>query len=587
LPGGGETPGKGYADVTFDVTVPTDSPGRAYTRVDLDVDIRNVDLFVFDATGSGSFVERVPATAIVLQSNVAATGAATYKITARLSVSATQRTVFFVANARDAAGNDRVVIPGGLAGKNHQQIMWDGHSTGGTAATGMRTVELSPVASASGNSLDDIAPIIMWGVLRMPTISSTNNITSENVKLLRAVAAINVVDYGTGGAGIANFQILSVSAGNVATSSLVAPYKWLSNSWSNSPGYHNTPTEGAATLRVTNHFGASSTSGYWSAAGQMHYVNESIGTNPFVIIHASYQQGGVNTNYYYKVDLKNPSGVPLNIVRNHRYTMRITSVTGPGYTNLADAVANPPANGVIVALVDEHPELVSFAANSEEYMGITNGEAYLAYRGPATFEIAKVYTSREEYNLVNNSNSIITSIGLSGGGTLELTKSGPDPTGLVTISGAVTGTASGTGSFKISDGGSLGMTINVTVANVGGWTASSGGGTWITTDTGVIQTGNTPWTVEVLNESPNAPRNVFMTTVWNQNGSSNPITSGSNWNVTWSTPSYRTYSGSTSTILFLHVPASGRGDFIGTLKHTYMDSSGQVAVKYYRLKGTR
>ena len=56
-----------------------------------------------------------------------------------------------------------------------------------------------------------------------------------------------------------------------------------------------------------------------------------------ILLHASYN-GGERT--WYKIYLRDKSGQPVDILRNHSYTVTITKVTGPGYSSPEDALAS-------------------------------------------------------------------------------------------------------------------------------------------------------------------------------------------------------------------------------------------------------
>lgn len=427
----GESRG-GEIDMHFTVTVPGETPTPAYTRAaGDDTAIDNLDLLVFSGdVGSADFVGRRQATDIEVVTTNATTGAATYTFTARLRTTTDSCVIYFVANSRNADSSDRLdfgsvqLLPG---------------TTDGEVMNSVRTTELPQTAVPVAR----LVPIIMWGKIELDAIASREQ-PAEHVKLLRTVAAVVVKKATSQQNGLNLLTIHAVSAGNVASSAAVAPWEW--ESWNNT----NASTPGdvfGSSPSVVRHFGASASTGYWSPATEQHYVNESVGTKPYIIIDATYS----GKRGFYKLDMKDATGARINFIRNHRYFVNITKVSGAGYQSLEQAVVGPPSNDVIQALVDDHEELVSFIADSQGYMGWSNEQVTLIYNGnTAARELCKVYSSRG----LSASGISYTGTGLASPPTVSFDVA----TGLTTISGTPTGAGSGT--LKITDGV---LTVSVTV----------------------------------------------------------------------------------------------------------------------------
>jgi hypothetical protein len=92
-------------------------------------------------------------------------------------------------------------------------------------------------------------------------------------------------------------------------------------------------------------------------------------SSPTVLVVKTVGQG--RPAYYYRVDMRNSSGDLIPILRNCRYLVRITEITGVGYLT-ADEAAAAPANTNSTVEADE-VEINEIEFNAQYYIGVNQG----------------------------------------------------------------------------------------------------------------------------------------------------------------------------------------------------------------------
>jgi hypothetical protein len=567
------TPGKkagGQTDMSFTVTIPATSSTPASTRAaHTDTDIHSMDLFVFNGdTGAAPrrFVERVSTTDIEVIPGPAGDGSAECVFTVRLATSTTPRVIFFVANLTIPGSPDRMdqtQWPSGMQGTTYDEVM-----------DAMRTTAL-----LSPCSEDDMLPLVMWGRIDMPQITSQQN-THEDVKLLRAVAAIQVKTAApTIENGLANFSVNAISARSATFGRVAPPGIW--DEWKNGDPATQDPVDTFPPVPNINHFGSTTGAGYWSTGGDPHYVYESKGVDDtYVIVDANYN----GARYFYKLQLRRPvTGVPLDLVRNHKYIINIIKVNGPGSATITDAANGPFANTIIETHVDEYDELVSFVSNSSDYMGMAMdnvaGGVYFIHESGTTVpvDVTRVYSSNGTYTA-----------SFTGSGFTFASPTFPvDPANaqLRILRGNISG--AGTGTITVSNGAGLAMPISATVAITTGWEWNlQGGRDWkVDPNATVHPSDTTPWEIEILPGSMNVfmkdyPLSQRIQQVRQPNVTI--IASGTNWGA-WADG--RTFLSSTTANsgikIFFYVPNAG--NYHGTIRYTCVEN-GQTVTRYYILE---
>ncbi|MDR0509721.1 MAG: FimB/Mfa2 family fimbrial subunit [Rikenellaceae bacterium] len=413
-----EAPQQGRVTVNFRVTLPPPAP--VATRAWADTDVDNVDLLVFDH--NGLFVERIAAT------NLSGQGSAC-NFSARMEVSNKPRTVYFVANGRlPATGGDRVNFASVTPGLPDT-----------TAIPGLRTIP-----DLTATTTDDILPLAMWG--RATLASVTSSMTIGDLKLLRAAACIEVGTLAPDAAnGLGRFAFTAFSIDGAAVRGKVAPVDYRSPA-----AVPSAPN--AAGIPDMNYY-IDAASGRWAQASSptlyAYERNNSAADHASLIIRGAYDgQDG-----YYRIVMVDASGTPLDIVRNHRYTVTIVRAGGVGYPTIAEALANAPSNALKVAIVDGRDEVALIATDGQNELGISNNTVVI--RGldtVARHDVVSVYATRSASLAVRNSCPALVDVAISA----------PDSRGMCRISARCAG-AEGTGTLTLTDG-SLRQTIAVEIA---------------------------------------------------------------------------------------------------------------------------
>ena len=433
----------GKIDVIF--TLETEKESEVGTRAFTDTDIENVDLLIFDQ--SNNFIERIK----IPSTDITGTGLnKTFK--ARLDVSNDARTIYVIANARDATTDaDRVNFGTIAPGASHTTVI-----------PGLQTTILG----------DNMLPLVMWG--RRTVTSITSSTTVSALKLLRAVASVEV----RRATGLTTaFVINSYTLEDASAVGRVAPSAYTSEA--------ATPTAPYAITGTTDY--RSLSPAYWATwsatPGSVVYAYDRTSTTsdyPAVIIRATYS----GTDGYYKVEMVNSSGTPYNIIRNHRYIVTITDVNGPGYANITDAVSNPPAN-IRASIIDQRGDIAIIVADGANELGISNNMVILQGTNTGSKDIAKVYSSRN-----SNAAPTITRSGVVA--TATLSALGTD--NVRTLSATCSGV--GTGTITLTSG-TLTLTINVTVRAITGDATASGTLYYLT----VLTNANKPWQIDIASGS--------------------------------------------------------------------------------------
>ena len=385
LPGSGSSGEQNNGDIDVNISVVAPLPDQenfVATKSFSDVTIKNMDVLVFDE--NGKFFRRVKVHPDSLTQTVS--GA---KFIIRLPATTKKRILHIVANGRTVDGlTDRL---------NFSSIVGGVHES--TAISGLKTGDPGTLHGKTAWT-DKVMPLLMWSRVEFNGI--TLNSKKDNVKLLRSVAAIRVtsesyiknISFTVLNSAKTGFLTPSSPIGTVAIPSTPRP------TGDNSLPYDNAWTE--------------------TVANPVQYIYErncSASDHMTIIVKADYIQYGEDITCYYKILLKDASGNPVNIVRNHRYNVKITVDppnfgAGMGYSNLADALANPPSNGVKVDVHDEYDDFTGIVADQNSFMSLSNTEiVHLAKEGAVLPELLlfTVYSSRNitpVLKKIGNSSSI-------------------------------------------------------------------------------------------------------------------------------------------------------------------------------------
>lgn len=354
---GYEESSNGQVDVTFTVTLPQAETVDTHTRTYYpDTDIRNVDVLVFDE--EGKFMNRIK----VDEGALVPTGSGV-NFSVRLDATPDRRILHLVANGRTEDGTDRI---------NYGDI-----------ATGAFESEVIPrlyiEEPFTSTLLADITPLVMWGRTELNGVTVVNKV--EGVKLLRTVASIQVkTEYMTPGNGLEDFMLHRFYLIDAPTQGFVAPDDYLSGASTPShprpfPMWERYPTELAGT----------------DAYSPLYmYEQNRFGQYQGVVIEALYKgQPG-----FYKVAIADSEQRPLDIVRNHRYILKITKVTGAGYADMNTAVVSAPSNALKVDLIDDDEDFPCIVADGQYTMALSNNSLVMYGNPGGEVELGTVYSSR-------------------------------------------------------------------------------------------------------------------------------------------------------------------------------------------------
>lgn len=359
----------GQVEVAFTVQTPQADPVQLNTRAGMpytDSEILNMDLLVFDE--SGRFMNRLQ----VARSELTITGGRV-SFTVRLDATPNRRSIHLVANGRTADGTtDRLNFADLTVGMQES-----------VAIPLLRTASLTGVAGGADLLLTQIMPLVMWGRSTLNGISIVTQ--ADGVTLLRAAASIQVRS------SVNNYQ-----SGFFGTWELngIALHQGAGHGFLTPTNFIDEPTTPAAPRPATdNPYLDFSKTWSPSIAGEaMLYVYErSCSATDYmsIIIETISPEYGAT---YYKIALVDNQGNPIDIVRNHRYIVTITSVSGPG-SDLYSVLQSPPSNALKVELIDQDVEFPNIVADSEHTMGLSNNRFDL-YGAATSVEVATVYSSQ-------------------------------------------------------------------------------------------------------------------------------------------------------------------------------------------------
>lgn len=103
-------------------------------------------------------------------------------------------------------------------------------------------------------------------------------------------------------------------------------------------------------------------------------VNETSAGKAMVIIKANYKDSvGHDREGYYKVALyKNDKKAQYALLRNHHYTIKVTTVNDYGFSTLEEAKKSLPENRLEVEVVDDNPEITQMIACKDYELGVSD-----------------------------------------------------------------------------------------------------------------------------------------------------------------------------------------------------------------------
>lgn len=330
---------EGKVEATISVSMPGAEDEEVESRAGAttaDTDILNADALIFDR--NGLFVERIPAASVSRDGD-------NINIMLLFDATSEKRIIHLVANSRYAGDNsDRIDFSPITAGCHESAV--------GNLATAI-------INESDKDVQNKIAPPVMWGRLELAS-GITKNMSMSGVKLLRACAAVTVkAADATPENGLGDFEILGATVSAPASRGYVTP----TTSVGTAPTA--TPTAGRPMAGAR---GSDPAAWMCDGATPVVYVYERNCTAADymgVVIKAKYK-GAV---CYYKMLMMNGAN-PYNIVRNHRYILTITQVTGRGYADLATAADGLPCNTLKASIVEAEGIYSSSTADQQYLMSM-------------------------------------------------------------------------------------------------------------------------------------------------------------------------------------------------------------------------
>lgn len=169
---------------------------------------------------------------------------------------------------------------------------------------------------------------------------------------------------------VSGFTIGGIKLINTANKGYIAPAEW---------NYSSTTPNLPADVAYTGTSGDCTSSTIYcfeAAAGKMR-----------VIVKGTY--GGVEG--YYKAALIGGDGNEIAVLRNHSYTLKVTSVNHVGYSTAAQAESAPEAN--IKVEVDNESEIVNLTSDGKDLLGVSKD---VTVEATATSATIKVFTTLSE-----------------------------------------------------------------------------------------------------------------------------------------------------------------------------------------------
>lgn len=367
------TSGDGSMTFTLNVRVPgVSTPDtRALTQAD-ETEIRTLDLLVFedDGNGGGKFRYRT-------QAQTAGTSGQNQSFRfALIPTKANSKDCFvLIANASDAVNKLNPAV--------------------GTGKTDLLK-ELTFDTSAAWNSeTGNFTPLPMWAEASGIVVDQQN--TSQNIDktfyMLRAVARVDVGykipenPHDNLGTADPACVITALQVRNTPNVSRVVPDKGILTTSANGNGFkvkapslaEKDQNGNDVALGQSAYTAAQDQNGFWrevyvGEAKASEIPAEKLAKNPCLLVK-------VQDKGWYRLDFVAPDDKPLDILRNHRYRVNITAVTGPGYVNADDAF-NAPASNLeyeVVEIDENYLDEIEYADGY--YLAVDRSDVTLYARG--------------------------------------------------------------------------------------------------------------------------------------------------------------------------------------------------------------
>lgn len=258
---------------------------------------------------------------------------------------------------------------------NAETILSSIYPDGIPANTTKAEVEAALVLTQSGKwSASDLP---MWG--NLPTVDVKND-QNYSVTLYRMHAAIDVTN------SASTFALSNVYLYQASIKGRLAPAYDNSTIW-HSDGYATAPTSPSSGYGSTSAQQSYTVSN--NACKNQIYTPEAAQGIAYLIVRGTYK----STQYYYKIDLGTitASSDPeqsatvsyLPLLRNHRYTVNITGVNGPGHAAIKDAQESKSNLQTTITAWNE-AELYEIKRDGDNVLGVSKTDINLRWAQTTT-----------------------------------------------------------------------------------------------------------------------------------------------------------------------------------------------------------
>lgn len=253
------------------------------------------------------------------------------------------------------------------------------------APSGSFATANDPATEATSVAIDDY--LTYWGYADITSLLQTDAKVTLIPNCARFVAESSVSGFTIGG----------IKLINTAEKGYIAPAGWEYD--------YTTPN-------VPADVAYSGTSG--DCTSTTVYCFEAVAEKMRVIVKGIY--GGVEG--YYKAALIGGDGKEIAVLRNHSYTLKVTSVNHVGYSTAAQAESAPEAN--IKVEVDNESEIVNLTSDGNDLLGVSKD---VTVEATATSATIKVFTTFNEAPTCDfNASGWIKSGSFDGGTTVNSVK---------------------------------------------------------------------------------------------------------------------------------------------------------------------
>lgn len=275
------------------------------------------------------------------------------------------------------------------------------------ANIGKKIEELIPsfVDSRPDPNADGYGPFVMWGLVKLDALSSSETTEPISVSLIRNVSSVSI-DFDPEIINNDIFQFEKMMLYNVRKAGTVSPFPFPDGMDQASLIALNKATE-PPTGEIGNYEGEQGETMLYCYSRQNRTWKPALDRNSctFIIIKGKYKNSKTpEASCYYRVEMatkeEDSQGNKIfhaqEILRNYDYRVRIDEISGPGYNTVEEAIKYPSSNNINTNLsVMPSEDIIDVTSNGQYKLGLSRSTVVL-YGEPQQddadwFEVAKVY----------------------------------------------------------------------------------------------------------------------------------------------------------------------------------------------------